>query len=258
LSFDDHYIGLCKKGESVLCEQLIPRPEGMPHHRWYKFCASVIRHLNELDEKTRPVPRCIKCGMTLYSAWCNASMLCSPPFQHSPHSFNLDGIDEVEESDNVKKADPPEQLAEMQTVPDYRFGRLVKGEVYAYARGLTINPSHLPGALDAMLTDGWRLLSVFGQTDSENVGFIFERGAAETKPVGFDGTVDPVLKEAIRRILPNPILKALHSPDSYANFSSATLEKLLAAGLIDSCYRWNERGRALQVALGIIERGDRG
>ena len=83
-----------------------------------------------------------------------------------------------------------DQLAEMQTVPDYRFGRLVKGDSYAYARGLTINPSHLPGALDAMLKDGWRLLSLFGQTDSENVGFIFERGAAEAKPVGFDGAVD--------------------------------------------------------------------
>jgi len=68
-----------------------------------------------------------------------------------------------------------EKLAELQEVPDYRFARLKKGKHYAYARGLTINPTHLPQALDAMLEDGWRLLSLFGQTDSEHVGFIFEK-----------------------------------------------------------------------------------
>lgn len=60
-------------------------------------------------------------------------------------------------------------------IPDYRFARLVKGVNYAYARGLLINPVHLPGALDAMLLDGWEVISVFGQTDSEQVGFLFKR-----------------------------------------------------------------------------------
>ena len=68
-----------------------------------------------------------------------------------------------------------DKLAELQEVPDYRFGRMLKGKHYAYARGLSINPSHLPQALDAMREDGWKLLSIFGETDSEHVGFIFER-----------------------------------------------------------------------------------
>jgi len=65
-------------------------------------------------------------------------------------------------------ADPPD-------LPDYRFGQLIKGKNFAYGRGLTINPIHLPSALDAMLTDGWDLLAIFGKTDSAEVGFIFKR-----------------------------------------------------------------------------------
>lgn len=66
-------------------------------------------------------------------------------------------------------------LAEPPKLADYRFGSLIKGEHYAYARGLTINPSHLPDALDAMYKDGWELMGIFGETDSAKIGFIFKR-----------------------------------------------------------------------------------
>lgn len=58
---------------------------------------------------------------------------------------------------------------------DHRFGELIKGEFYAYARGLTINPRHLPRALDAMQRDGWELMAIFGQTDASKIGFIFKK-----------------------------------------------------------------------------------
>lgn len=66
-------------------------------------------------------------------------------------------------------------LVEPDNIPDYRFGRLIKGKNYAYARGLTINPIHLPKALDAMHDDGWELMAIFGETNSEKVGFIFKK-----------------------------------------------------------------------------------
>lgn len=66
-------------------------------------------------------------------------------------------------------------LAQPPETPDYRFGQLIKGKHYAYARGLMINPIHLPVALDAMLEDGWELMGVFGETTSEKVGFIFKK-----------------------------------------------------------------------------------
>ncbi len=72
----------------------------------------------------------------------------------------------------------PESLTEPPETPDYRFGRLVKGEKYAYARGLVINPTHLPKALDAMEADGWSLVAIFGETDAENIGFIFRKRTA--------------------------------------------------------------------------------
>lgn len=68
-----------------------------------------------------------------------------------------------------------DNLAQPPKMADYRFGSLIKGEHYAYARGLTINPSHLPDALDAMYKDGWELMSIFGETDSAKIGFIFKR-----------------------------------------------------------------------------------
>lgn len=69
----------------------------------------------------------------------------------------------------------PDDLAHAPEVPPHRFSQFIKGERYAYARGLEVNPTHLPTALDAMAKDGWNLLAIFGQTDSANVGFIFER-----------------------------------------------------------------------------------
>ena len=66
-------------------------------------------------------------------------------------------------------------IAEPPPLQDHRFGELIKGEYYAYARGLTINPTHLPRAFDAMMEDGWELMAVFGETDSAKVGFIFKR-----------------------------------------------------------------------------------
>ena len=42
-------------------------------------------------------------------------------------------------------------LAQPPQLQDHRFGELLKGKHYSYARGLTINPTHLPAALDAML-----------------------------------------------------------------------------------------------------------
>lgn len=69
-------------------------------------------------------------------------------------------------------ATPPE-------LQDHRFGELIKGEHYAYARGLTINPSHLPVALDAMMADGWELMAIFGETKSDRVGFVFKRNQCE-------------------------------------------------------------------------------
>lgn len=66
-------------------------------------------------------------------------------------------------------------LSQPPILQDHRFGELIKGEHYAYARGLTINPSHLPTALDAMMADGWELMAIFGETKSDRVGFVFKR-----------------------------------------------------------------------------------
>lgn len=69
----------------------------------------------------------------------------------------------------------PDDLAHAPEVPPHRFSQFIKGKRYAYARGLEVNPTHLPIALDEMAKDGWNLLAIFGQTDSASVGFIFER-----------------------------------------------------------------------------------
>jgi len=66
-------------------------------------------------------------------------------------------------------------VAEPPVFQDHRFADLLKGEHYAFARGLTVNPIHLPKALDAMEEDGWTLMAIFGQTDAEKIGFIFKR-----------------------------------------------------------------------------------
>ena len=88
----------------------------------------------------------------------------------------------AEEIGDLLATKPPEDILNVgEQVADYRFARFIKGDNYAYARGLTINPTHLPKALDAMLVDGWKVLSVFGETDSERIGIIFERVATAAK-----------------------------------------------------------------------------
>lgn len=69
----------------------------------------------------------------------------------------------------------PDDLAHAPEVAPHRFSFFHKGERYAYAKGLEINPTHLPVAMDAMALDGWYLCAIFGETDSKNVGFMFER-----------------------------------------------------------------------------------
>ena len=75
----------------------------------------------------------------------------------------------------------PDDLAHGPEVPHHRFSTFHTAGDYAYARGLEINPQHLPVALDAMQKSGWALLAIFGQTDSKHVGFIFERCIHEVK-----------------------------------------------------------------------------
>lgn len=94
----------------------------------------------------------------------------------------------------------PDDLAHAPEVPPHRFSVFRKGERYAYARGLEIAPAHLPTALDAMAADGWFLIAIFGQTDSQHVGFIFERREREWSTLelvhGFGG---PSREELERR-----------------------------------------------------------
>lgn len=69
-----------------------------------------------------------------------------------------------------------EDLAEPPEINDHRFGHLEKHGDYAYARGLTVSPTHLPKALHQMQHDfGWRLVAIFGETTAEKIGFIFKR-----------------------------------------------------------------------------------
>lgn len=69
----------------------------------------------------------------------------------------------------------PHDLAHGPEVPHHRFSVFHEAGDYAYARGLEVNPTHLPLALDAMRKSGWHLVSLFGETDSKHVGFIFRR-----------------------------------------------------------------------------------
>ena len=71
----------------------------------------------------------------------------------------------------------PDDLAHGPEVPHHRFSVFHEAGQYAYARGLEVNPIHLPTALDAMAKSGWHLLSIFGQTDSKHIGFIFRKNA---------------------------------------------------------------------------------
>lgn len=57
----------------------------------------------------------------------------------------------------------------------HRFVEWNAGEHYAFARGLSVSPQHLPLALDQMLDLGWELMAIFGETSAEKIGFIFRR-----------------------------------------------------------------------------------
>ena len=70
----------------------------------------------------------------------------------------------------------PTDLAHAPEVPHHRFSVFHKAGDYAYARGLEVNPMHLPTALDAMAQSDWHLVAIFGATDSQHIGFIFRRG----------------------------------------------------------------------------------
>lgn len=98
---------------------------------------------------------------------CKSKFSAEPDFVSTP-------VSPGEKQPTIDSA--PDDLAHAPEVPHHRFSMFHKGEQYAYARGLEINPIHLPTALDAMAKDGWHLLAIFGQTDSQHVGFIFERG----------------------------------------------------------------------------------
>lgn len=97
----------------------------------------------------------------------------SAELRHAAGSKALVNEGLAHEIERVLAAHAGEDLSALERLADYRFGTLMKGTHYAYARGLTINPSHLPAALDAMKADGYELLAIFGQTDAANVGFIF-------------------------------------------------------------------------------------
>lgn len=97
-------------------------------------------------------------------------------------------------------AEPFDVLA-LEKVQDYRFATLTKGKHYSFARGLTISPTHLPAALDAMLRDGFKLVCMFGEAVSDKMGLIFEH-------VGPDPRVQGLLEANTALVLKNRELKA--------------------------------------------------
>ena len=91
---------------------------------------------------------------------------------------DLERIAELEaeiEALKITKDSKPDDLAHAPEVPHHRFSVFHAGKHFAYARGLEVNPTHLTTALDAMAESGWYLIAVFGQTDSQHIGFIFRR-----------------------------------------------------------------------------------
>lgn len=77
--------------------------------------------------------------------------------------------------------DEPFDVLALEKVQDYRFGSLIKGQHYAFARGLTINPTHLPAALDAMKKDGFELVAMFGEATSDKMGFMFRMNGPDPR-----------------------------------------------------------------------------
>jgi len=99
--------------------------------------------------------------------------------------------------------DEPFDVLALEKVQDYRFGTLTKGTHYSFARGLTISPTHLPAALDAMLRDGFKLVCMFGEAVSDKMGLIFEH-------VGPDPRVQGLLEANTALVLKNRELKAAY------------------------------------------------
>jgi len=118
----------------------------------------------------------------------------------------------------------PEDLAHKPEVPPHRFSMFNKGKGWAYARGLEINPSHLPDALDAMEADGWELVSLFGQTESDKVGFIFKRKLPTMVTVNMSAdTTD--FQEQLRKVMETtpawprdvqPVFRSIYPSDTMA------------------------------------------
>lgn len=105
--------------------------------------------------------------------------VAAEPGLGAPYGLNLQHlrpgeIDQVILSKLNKKQETLESLIKPDEVPGHRFAHFHKGKRYAYAKGLKVSPIHLPAALDAMAESGWHLLAIFGETDSKNVGFIFQ------------------------------------------------------------------------------------
>lgn len=67
------------------------------------------------------------------------------------------------------------KLNEPERFPTHRFIDWFEGKHFAFARGLAVNPTHLPLALDAMLIEGWELVDCFGKPLANEMGFIFRR-----------------------------------------------------------------------------------
>lgn len=87
----------------------------------------------------------------------------------------------------------PGDLAHAPEVPHHRFSVFHEAGNYAYARGLEVNPTHLPVALEAMRMSGWHLVSLFGETDSKHVGFIFKRERPSRHELELADRVDELL-----------------------------------------------------------------
>lgn len=90
----------------------------------------------------------------------------------------------------------PFDVLALEKVQDYRFGTLTKGKHFSFARGLTISPTHLPAALDAMLNDGFKFVCMFGDPTSDKMGLIFEH-------VGPDPRVQGLLEANTALVLKN-------------------------------------------------------
>lgn len=111
----------------------------------------------------------------------------------------------------ITKDSEPEDLAHAPEVPHHRFSVFHTSGDYAYARGLEVNPMHLPTALDAMAKSGWHLCAIFGRTDAQHIGFIFRRSTPVLVPSRFGDVWPP----APAREPPSELLRAYQEGRSF-------------------------------------------